>query len=186
MRQRPGLHHLALLALLGVIVAWIGQRSQMLRQDPAAVLEALRAQEGPWLPEAEAVGAVERALEERYTPATLYDFINGAADAYLGRGFRTCLATTYSFPAASGTPLEVAAEVYRFASADGARAQLEAERPAAAQPLPGATAAWWDESQLVAHSGADYLKLTAYGDGPEVRAALARLLAGWQEGRNKR
>jgi hypothetical protein len=175
-------HHAALLALLGVVGGWVAHRGQATRQDPAAVLEALRAAQHPRLPPADAAGATHRDEPESYDPETLYDFIDGAADAYLARGFRRCAAATYSFTSAEGRTFEVAAEVYRFATAAGARAQLEAERPPAARPLPGASDAWWDAGVLLAVGGADYLKLTAYHAGPDVEEALQRLFAAWHEG----
>jgi len=182
MRKLPGVHHLLLLALLGGVAWWVGQRAQALRQDPAAVLEALRAAQGPWLPAAAAAGAAGREELERYGPDTLYDFINGAADAYLARGFTHCVATTYAFAGEGGSPLEVSAEVYRFATPAGARAQLEAELPAAATPLGEAAEAWGDGGVVLALAGTDYLKLTAYAPGAAAELALRRLLAAWQKG----
>ncbi len=182
MRQLPGVHHLLLLALLGGVAWWVGQRAQALRQDPAAVLGALRATQGPWLPAATAAGATAREELERYDPDTLYDFINGAADAYLARGFTHCLATTYIFAGEEGTPLEVSAEVYRFATPTGARGQLEAELPAGAQPLDQGVEAWGDGGVVLALAGTDYLKLTAYASGAAAELALRRLLAAWQKG----
>ncbi len=179
---RLGLHHVALLGLLGVVGGWVAHRGRATRQDPAAVLEALRASQGPALPDAAAVGAAQRDDVERYDRETLSDFIDGAADAYLARGFSVCAATTYSFRAESGAAFDVAAQVYRFSTEDGSRAQLEAERPPAARPVPGASDAWWDAGVLLAVAGADYLKLTAYDRGAAVDEALQRLLAAWLQG----
>ncbi len=180
--RRLGIHHLALLAVLGVIGAWVGQRGQVTRHDPAEVLDALRAAQGPALPGAAAAGANQRGDVESFDPETLYDFINGAADAYLARGFSRCAATTYSFTAPDGATFDVGAEVYRFGSETGARAQLEAERPEAARPVPGAADAWMDAGVLLAVTGVDYLKLTAYDSGPAVEEALKRLFSSWREG----
>lgn len=183
MRRRPGVHHVLLLALLAGVAWWVGQRAQAVRQDPAAVLEALRAAHGPYLPTPERVGATHREPVENFNPATLYDFINGAADAYLARGFTRCIATAYVFSSEAGDTFEVSAEVYRFATVQGAREQLEAELPVAARPVPGAAEAWWDAGVLLAVAGTDYLKLTAFGrGGPAVEGALGRLLAAWQRG----
>lgn len=182
MRHRLGVHHVVLLALLGAAAFWVMQRGQAVRQDPGAVLDALRSAQGPSLPAAESAGASHRDEVESFDPETLYDFINGAADAYLARGFSRCVATVYSFAAEGGATFEVGAEVYRFAAAAGARAQLEAERPPAARPVSGTADAWWDTGVLLALAGADYLKLTAYDSGPAVEEALHRLLAAWQKG----
>lgn len=182
MRRRLGIRHLALLVLLAAAGLWVMQRGRVTRQDPGAVLDALRSAQGPGLPTAAAAGASHQDDVESFNAETLYDFINGAADAYLARGFSRCTATTYSFAASDGGTFDVGAEVYRFGTETGARAQLEAERPPAARPVPGAAAAWMDSGVLLAVTGVDYLKLTAYDSGPAVEEALKRLLSSWREG----
>lgn len=181
MHHRLGVHHLALLALLGVASLWVVQRAKVVRQDPGAVLDALRSAQGPSLPTAASAGARHRDEVESFDAETLYDFIDGAADAYLARGFSRCVAATYSFAAEGGPSFDVGMEVYRFATETGARAQLEAERPPRARPVAGVDDAWIDASVLVASAGVDYLKLTAFDSGPAVEAALHRLLAAWRE-----
>lgn len=180
MRRRLSLHHPLLLLLLGGAVAWVAHRAQGVRQDPAAVLEALRAAQGPTLPLGEEVGASHRDAVESYDPTTLYDFINGAADAYLARGFTRCVATVYAFQGEQGGTFEVGAEVYRFATPAGARAQLEAERSPVARPLPGPEETWVDGGLLLALAGSDYLKLNAYDSNPATEAAMRRLLLVWR------
>lgn len=181
MNHRLGVHHFALLALLVGVAVWVAQRGQATRQDPAAVLDALRAAEGPALPTAAAAGASHRADVEMFDPETLYDFINGAADAYLARGFARCAATVYSFRKTDGGTFEINAEVYRFSAPAGAREQLEAERPPAAHAIPGAGEAWMDGRVLLAVAGVDYIKLTAVDNDPTVEEALLQLLASWRK-----
>jgi len=101
MTARPAVRHLLLLLPLVAVVVWVAWRAGALRDDPAAVLRALRAAQAPALPEAGAVGATDRSTPETYDRESLYQFIDGAAEAYLARGFEACVAATYSFAAAS-------------------------------------------------------------------------------------
>jgi hypothetical protein len=181
MTARPGARHLVLLLPLLAVAVWVGWRARALRDDPAAVLRALRAVQAPALPEAGAVGAIDRSTPETYDRESLYQFIDGAAEAYLARGFEICVAATYSF-AAVGGPLDVAAEVYRFSGGDGARGQRDEELPSAAAAVTGAGDAASDGTVLLAVRGGDLLKLTALGADPQSGVLLARIAAAWERG----
>jgi membrane protein required for beta-lactamase induction len=181
MAARPGVRHLLLVLPLIAVAVWVGWRARSVRDDPAAVLRALRAAPAPVLPDAGAVGAAGRTAPESYDRESLYQFIDGAAEAYLTRGFEVCVAVTYSF-AVAGAPLEVAAEVYRFSGGDGARGQRDQERPLAAAAVPGAADAASDGTVLLAVRGRDLLKLTALGTDPSNGAILARIATTWELG----
>ena len=174
-RLRVG--HALLLLPLVLVAAWLVQRGRASRDDPADVLRALRAAHGPTLPAAGAAGAAARSETSPYNRETLYEYIDGAAESYLARGFERCLVATYSFAGSAGAALDITAEVYRFAAPGGAREQMLAERPNAATPVPGIADAFVDPSTLVAIRGRDYLKLTALASGAEK--ALADLAAAW-------
>ncbi|MGV8040502.1 MAG: DUF6599 family protein [Thermoanaerobaculaceae bacterium] len=176
---RPG--HVLLLLPLAAVAAWIGWRAERLRDDPAHVLEALRTAAGPVLPAEAAVGAATRTALESYDTQTLYDFIDGAAESYIGNGFERCVATVYTFRGAAGEH-EVAAEVYRFGAEAGARAQLASERPGSASEVAGLAGAVADPSTLLAVRGRDYLKLTAMSTGPAADAAMHAVAAAWLAG----
>ncbi len=173
--------NIALLLPLVAVVLWVSWRGSRVREDPAAVLHALRAAQGPVLPAATAVGARAAVEVAGYDRDTLYEFIDGAADAYLARGFQRCVATTFTFAAPAGE-VEVAAEVYRFTDAAGARSQLAAERPGAARPLAGLADAWSDDNVLVSTRGVDYLKVTALAPGEAAARALEAVAAAWHRG----
>jgi len=181
---RTWARNIALLLPLVAIVAWVTWRGGRTREDPAAVLAALKAAQGPVLPAAAAVGAASAAEIAGYDRETLYEFIDGAADGYLARGFQRCVATTFAFATPAGE-IEVAAEVYRFGDAAGALGQLEAERPAAAGALAGLPAAWSDGNVLVAARGPDYLKVTAFAPGAEAARALESVARAWSNGGNQ-
>ncbi len=173
----PGRAHALLVLALAGAVGLVLERGRRAREDPAAVLLALRQAQGPRLPAAGRAGATLVAEPMRYDRDRLYELIDGAADAYLARGFERCLAATYGVG-----PIEVAAEAHRFGSEAGARAQLEAERPRRAVSVPG-LAAVSDGSVLLAVAGRDLLKLTALSTGPGAGEALAALAAAWEEGK---
>ncbi|MDD5562621.1 MAG: hypothetical protein PHQ91_02795 [Thermoanaerobaculaceae bacterium] len=180
---RPRAGHALLLLPLVAVATWFAARGRTARDDPGAVLAALRAAAGPSLPAAGAAGATARSEPAAYTRETLYEYIDGAAEAYLARGFERCVAATFTFSSATGDALDVTAEVYRFAAPAGAHAQMESERPAGAAPIPGLTEAFADPSTAVACRGRDYLKLTALTAGPGAEKVLAAMAAAWRQGK---
>jgi hypothetical protein len=169
-------HALLLLPLL-LVAVWLTQRGRGVREDPADVLRALRAAHGPTLPTAGAAGASARSETSPYDRETLYEYIDGAAESYLARGFERCVVATYSFAGSAGAAIDITAEVYRFAAPGGAREQMLAERPNAATLVPGIADAFVDPSTLVAIRGRDYLKLTALASGAEK--TLSDLATAW-------
>lgn len=171
---RLRVRHALLLLPLVLVVVWLAQRGRAVRDNPADVLHALRSARGPTLPTAGAAGASARSEASSYDRETLYEYIDGAAEAYLARGFERCLVARYGFVSPA---LEVTAEVYRFAADGGAREQMLAERPTAASSVVGLADAFADPSTLVAIRGRDYLKLTALSSGAEK--ALAGIAAAW-------
>ncbi len=177
---RPRVWHALLLLPLLAVAGWVLVRGRTVRDDPAAVLVALRAAGGPSLPGPAAAGASARSEPSSYTRDSLYEYIDGAAEAYLARGFERCVVATYTFPSPTTDALDVTAEVYRFAAPAGAREQMASERPTGAAPVAGVTGAFADPSTLVACRGRDYLKLTALSAGPGAGKALGDLAAAWQ------
>ena len=177
---RPRVWHALLLLPLVAVAAWVVVRGRATRDDPVAVLAALRAAGGPSLPGAAGAGAAARSEPSSYNRDSLYEYIDGAAESYLARGFERCVVATYTFPSPTTDALDVTAEVYRFAAPAGAREQMASERPAAAAPVAGVTDAFADPSTLVACRGRDYLKLTALSAGPGAGKALAGIAAAWQ------
>lgn len=180
---RPRVWHALLVLPLAAVAAWVGLRGRSVHEEPGAVLAALRGANGPALPEPRAAGASARSELSSYNRETLYEYIDGAAESYLARGFERCVVATYTFPSQGVETLDVTAEVYRFGSPTGAHDQMAAERPAASTPVAGAQDAFSDAATLVATTGRDYLKLTALSTGPAAGPALAGVAAAWQKGR---
>lgn len=174
MRERPrALHFLLLLPLLA-LGGWIWQQGTRTSPDRGAVLAALRAGR-PLLPDAAAAASASRSDPARYDRESLYEAIDGAADGYLQRGFVSALMATYTYPAAGGPAGEISAELHRFETGAGARAQRDAERPSAAAPVAGQSDTVSDGTVLLAVHGRDYLKLTSLAPGPEGAARLEAL-----------
>jgi hypothetical protein len=177
MRGRFRLWYAALLAVPAAAATLVMAQGRRTRDDPRAVLASLRTAAGPALPAAAAASASSSTEPARYDRESLYELVDGAAEGYLARGFERCVAATYAF---QGTArFEVAAEVYRFASDAGARAQLDADRPRSTAPLDGALAAVSDGNVLLATRGRDLLKLTALTTDPGGREALGALADAW-------
>ena len=175
---RPG--HVALLIPLALAATWLAVRARGVREDPGEVLAALRSASGPSLPAASSAGAQVRSEVEEYDRESLYEFIDGAAEAYLARGFQCCVAATYEVAAPGSPALEIAAEVYRFKDAAGAQALFDEERPSAAAAVPGIEGAVSDGTVLAAVAGRDYLKLTSLSGGDRVDAQLRYIAAAWR------
>lgn len=178
--MKPRSVHLVLLLALAGAVGAVLMRGGQVREDRAVVLAALRDARGPALPAVGPSGARMATEPARYDADTLYELIDGAAEAYLARGFEKCAASTFAFATPAGE-VEVAAEVHRFGNAAGARAQLEAERPSRARSLAGVGGAVSDGSVLLLVSGRDLLKLTRLDTRPEGGEVLAALAEAWLE-----
>jgi len=176
-RERPrALHFLLLLPLLA-LGGWVWQQGKRATPDRGAVLAALRASRGPLLPGAVAAGSASRSDPARYDRESLYEAIDGAADGYLARGFVSALIAVYTYPGSGGpgqSP-EISAELHRFETEIGARAQRDAERPSAAVRVAGPADAVSDGNVLLAVRGRDYLKLTSLAPGPEAATRLEAL-----------
>jgi hypothetical protein len=177
--------HAALLAILAALVAAVLLPGRQRREDRGDVLAALRAARGPSLPAPARAGAAAATPLARYGRDTLADVIDGAAEAYLARGFTAAAFATYSFAAAGAAPVEVAAEAHRFETEAGAAAQLEAERPPRAAPVevPGLPGAVSDGSVLLARAGRELLKLTLLSPGEGGADALAAMAGAWRRER---
>jgi hypothetical protein len=180
-RPRFRLVHAGLLALLAAVVAAVLWPGRARREEPAGVLLALQAARGPALPPPARAGATSSTPVARYGQATLADVINGAAEAYLARGFKAAAFATYGFGPAGAPEVEVAAEAHRFETEAGAQAQLEAERPRRGGPVAGLPAASSDGAVLVTRAGRELLKLTVLTPGPGGADALAAVAGAWKK-----
>jgi len=171
--------HLLLAVLLAAGLAAVWRQGRRSREDPAAVLAALRAAQGPALPPAAKAGALSASEPARYGRERLYELLDGAAEGYLARGLTESVSRSYSFPGASA-PFEVVAEAHRFATEGGALAQLAAEAPRAARPVAALPGAVSDGAVLLAARRRDLLKLTSLTADPRGPQAILELARAWE------
>jgi len=178
---KPRPVHAVLVVLLAGAVALALAEGRRTREDPQAVLKALRVAQGPVLPRALRAGAASASDPARYSRERLHELIDGAAEVYLARGFETCVAAIYAFTVGGAAPLEVAAEAYRFGDESAALSQLEAERPRGASAVAGIPATVSDGSVLLSVAGRDLLKLTSLDPSAPGRGPLRALALAWHE-----
>ena len=92
----------------------------------------------------------------RYTPATLYEYINGGADAFLQYDFEELATATYAAP----DKTEVTIDIYRHRDAVRAFGMYLQERPSAAKPLAVGIEGHEGDQCFGFVAGAYYVKLT--------------------------
>jgi hypothetical protein len=163
------------------VVAAVLLPGRVQRPEPADVLVALQAARGPSLPVAGRAGAATATPVTRYGRETLADVIDGAAEAYLARGFTAAAFATYGFGLPEAPSIEVAAEAHRFKTEAGAEAQAQAERPSRARPVPDLPGGLSDGGVLVVRAGRDLLKLTLLSPGAGGADALAAVASAWKK-----
>jgi hypothetical protein len=117
-----------------------------------------------------------------YTPDNLFEYIDGAADAFLSFDLQELVSVTY----ASERKLEVTVDVYRHRDAVRAYGMYALERPAGTTPIPVGIEGHAGPDHLEFVVGAYYVKLVqAGGKDPTVLRAfadeIARGLAGTRE-----
>lgn len=178
---RPRPLHIVLLLPLAAFLFWIADSGQRARSDPSDVLAALRKAQAPYLPTARSVGASAATEPARYNRETLYEYIDGAAEAYISLGFTECVTSIYTFEGAGGPATEFAVDVYRFESEQGASRRCADEAPLPADPLPGFSSGSVGEMVLVAAAGRDLLKITALTPGAASRETLLALAQVWRK-----
>lgn len=171
--------HAVLLAILGALVVAVLLPGRHRREEPGDVLLALKAARGPALPLPGRAGAASATAVVRCGKENLADVIDGAAEAYLDRGFTAAAFATYAFGPAGAPSVEVAAEVHRFQTEAGAEAQAQAERPSRARAVPGLPGAVTDGAVLVNRAGREFIKLTVVSSGAGGAEALAAVAGAW-------
>jgi len=111
------------------------------------------------------------AIPDIYTPANLWDLINGAAESYLSYDFVDLQLGDYEN--ASGTVIH--AEVYRHSTTVNAYGIYAAERSPEYQFLEVGTQGYLEEGVLNFLTGQFYVKLYSTDSGAEVQEALQKI-----------
>jgi hypothetical protein len=167
---------LAFPPLVAVTVWWEGQH-----YDPGLIrLEkpAAEAQPATSSPLPQAIGGRPRAgVLRTYDPASLYEYVNGHAEYYIGAGFQRLLVAEYGpDPAAPGVVVDVF-DMGRPVHAFG----VLADEAAGAQPLPDDPAAFPTGSGVALAHGPYFVRASLFDkalDPAAVAAEIRRALGG--------
>jgi len=125
-----------------------------------------------------ATGWTERT-PSRFDAENLYVKINGRADFFLSRGFRSLTFVTLEGP--SGTAVDV--ELYDLGSAENALGALAAERPPETKASSGGGTTWYvARNALFLARGESYARAIGSDESPAVLAQLETLRKAFEGG----
>jgi hypothetical protein len=115
-----------------------------------------------------------------YDPENLYEYINGAADAYLAYGFENCKTRDFSYKA-----LKFSIDIYEMGSRINAFGMYQTERPTGAKGLKiGIDAVVSPPYQCLLLKGSNYIKINIFEgeftveSGKQILQAVAATLKG--------
>jgi hypothetical protein len=114
---------------------------------------------------------------QTFDPKTLYEYINGASDAYLGLDFEELKVAEYAGVGKGAMTVDV----YRHRTPAHAFGIYSAERLQSAEFLDIGVEGWIDKDALNFLAGSYYVKLSTFNTAPNEREALlafARSLSG--------
>ena len=112
-----------------------------------------------------------------YSPEALFEYIDGAAEAYLGYDFRALAVAEYL---RAGAKTTVTAEIYDMGSGLNAFGMYSAERYPESRFLPIGVQGYYEEGTLNFFSGRYYVKLLCFEGGEraaEILGLFARTIA---------
>ncbi len=140
----------------------------LLLSAPAAIVGG---ETGTRFPEVEGWILVRDTTE--YSPETLWEYINGAADLFVSYGFENLAVASYRTPAGK----EIRAELYRHATRQDAYGMYAQERAPENAAAPHGVEACMDEGMLNFVSGRWYVKLSANEVSDVVQRGMHRVAA---------
>jgi hypothetical protein len=115
-----------------------------------------------------------------YDQENLYEYINGAADAYLAYGFQNCITRDFSYKA-----LKFSIDIYEMGSRINAFGMYQTERPTGAKGLKiGIEAVVSPPYQCLLLKGSNYIKINIFEgeftveSGKQILEAVAAALKG--------
>ncbi len=125
------------------------------------------------LPASGALPGWSRVKEpHRYGQADLWEYIDGAAEAYLAFGFQELATGRY---ARAGTDLEMTVEIFRMADSVSAFGIFADQRPASCDDVRAGAEGCYAGGMLAFWSGPYFVKLTAFKDSPQIRDTIGAL-----------
>jgi hypothetical protein len=131
------------------------------------------------LPAALATEGWSEGTVARFNAGNLYVKINGRADFFLSRGFRSLTFVTLSGPAGATVDLEL----YDLGSAENALGAFAAERAPDAKPTTERGTSWYlARNALFLARGSSYLRAIGSDESPAVLGRLAALRKAFEAG----
>jgi hypothetical protein len=115
----------------------------------------------------------------RYTPETLFEYIDGGAESFLQFDFQELASATYARDS-DRTPATISVDIYRHRDAMRAFGMYTQERPAGTTPLPIGIEGYGGQDYLEFVVGSYYVKLVQSGaqDPAALRRFAEKLAAG--------
>jgi hypothetical protein len=110
----------------------------------------------------------------RFSQADLWEYIDGAAEAYLAFGFQELATAGYAH---AGTAVDATVDLFRMADRVGAFGVFAQERATSCADVAVGVDGCYAGGALAFWSGSYFVKLTAFKDTPETRQSLAALAA---------
>ena len=163
------------LAAACALAACRGEQPAAKPAPTASASAASPAETGPaaYLPRANSpAGWTVSKAPQDYNADTLWEFIDGAAETYVGFGFEAAVSAGYKYAGS-----EVGVEIYRMSDSLHAFGIYAQERPPAAQAVPAGAEGYAISNVLNFRKGGCYVKLTAPAPdkpGPAAMMVLAR------------
>lgn len=134
-----------------------------------------------YLPETDEVEGWTKSSPTRTFPADrLYEYLDGDADRYVKAGVEQVLTSDYRYR----DKIDAVADVFVMKDAAGAETVFQSYPSSAGQPAQLGDAARLYPGTLMFRSGRFFVRIVAYGEGPDVAGALlslGRALAGRAE-----
>jgi hypothetical protein len=157
---------LILAVVLGLIIPALGRTGGQETSTFASALMTFLPKPGEWQP---------AEPPEQYLPENLFEYIDGAAEAFLSYNFQELLVAQYknkSFPTGSLT-----VEVYDMGTGLQAFGMYGAERTPDSAFIPIGVQGYYEEGSLNFLAGRYYIKLMCYDCGPAAENTLKSLAA---------
>ena len=117
-------------------------------------------------------GWTRKATPRAYGTESLWDFIDGGAEAYLACGFQEVVTSEYVNPA---MPSGILIDVYRMSDAAGALGIYTQERSPAHQARPIGAEGYLSGTALNFWTNSYYVKLTSFQQRDDIEAAMTHL-----------
>ncbi len=122
-------------------------------------------------------GMTKKEMPEIYTPENLYEYIDGAADVFLGYDFQQLASLTYEDKQRHSLIIDI----YRHSSANNGFGIYSAEKPLSGDFLDIGAQGYYEKGVLNFVQGSYYVKMSCFdlaGSDKSIMTAAAREVAG--------